>query len=254
MDVTYTDLANKTVLISGGAGGIGAATVLRFCQQGAKVAFVDISLAGCQATVEYVSDKTGIVPLFEVCDLRDIPATRQAVNKLNEKVNSFDVLVNNAGHDEAHNFEQVTPEYFDDRVSVNLRHQYFLAQQLAVSMREKGSGSIINLGSISWMLGVEGVSIYTTLKSAVVGLTKSLARELGHNNIRVNSIAPGWVLTERQLEKARQYPEKLDAYLQRQCIKEHLNPDDIARLCLWLASEQSARLTGQTIIYDGGVV
>lgn len=254
MDVIYCDLANKNVLISGGAGGIGSAMVQRFCQQGANVAFIDINSVSCKETAKYIQKTTQNRPKYEVCDLRDIQATKSAVERLVQECGTFDILVNNAGHDEAHKFEQTTPEYFDDRVNVNLKHQYFLAQQLSAAMRKNGSGSIINLGSISWMIGAEGVSIYTLLKSAVMGMTKSLARELGKDNIRVNSIAPGWVLTERQLEKAKEFPEKLDAYIHRQCIKEHLNPDDIARLCLWLASDQSIRLTGQTIIYDAGVV
>jgi len=254
MDVHYNDLNKKAVLITGGAGGIGAATVLRFCQQGACVGFIDISHEACKKTAEQISRVCGNTPFYEVCDLRDIKATQIAVDKLAKTCGSFDVLVNNAGHDEAHDFKSVTPEYFDDRVAVNLRHQFFVAQRVALPMLERRSGSIINLGSISWMIGAKGVPIYTTLKSAIMGLTKTLARELGDSNIRVNSIAPGWVLTDRQLQKARQFPEKIDTYIQRQCIKEHLNPDDIARLCLWLASEQSLRLTGQTIIYDGGVV
>lgn len=254
MAVQYSDLKGKAVLISGGAGGIGEAVVTQFCQQGATVGFIDIDKAAGASLIERIRDQGLPAPYFAQCDLRNIDALKQCITQLRQHCGEFDILVNNAGHDEAHQFTDVTPDYFDDRVAVNLRHQYFLAQHVYPMMKNKGAGSIINLGSISWMIGVEGVSVYTTMKSAVMGMTKSLARELGHFNIRVNSIAPGWVLTERQLEKAKRYPEKLDAYLTRQCIKAHLIPDDIARLCLWLGSEESVRLTAQTIVYDGGVV
>ncbi|MBU3005574.1 SDR family NAD(P)-dependent oxidoreductase [Paraglaciecola arctica] len=254
MTTTYSDLKDKTVLVSGGAGGIGAAIVKHFCQQSAVVAFLDVNHQASQQLAQTVYEETGVTPIFQICDLRDSQKTRMAVNKLIEQCGEFNVLVNNAGHDEAHSLGSVTPEYWDDRVAVNLKHQYFLTQQVATSMQAKQQGAIINLGSISWMMGAEGVSVYTTMKSAVMGMTKSLARELGHDNIRVNSIAPGWVLTERQLEKASQYPQKLKSYLDRQCLKTHLQPKDIAKLCLWLASDESCRLTGQTINYDGGVI
>lgn len=250
----YPDLKDKTVLISGGAGGIGAAMVEYFCLQQAKVAFIDVNETAAEKLCEQIYTICGFRPQYQICDLRDLDATFLAVEKLIESTGEFEVLVNNAGHDEAHQFNQVTPEYWDDRVAVNLRHQYFLSQKVSASMQKAKAGSIINLGSISWMIGVEGVSVYCTLKSAIVGMTKSLARELGHFGIRVNSIAPGWVLTERQLTKASRSPEKLDNYLGKQCIKEHLVPKDIAMLCLWLASDDSKRLTAQTIIFDGGVI
>lgn len=250
----YPSLEGKPVLISGGAAGIGASIVQHFCAQGARVGFLDLHDANSEATADTVEAETGNRPLFQSCDLRDIPATQCAVQELANTLGSIQVLINNAGHDEAHCFEEVTPDYWDDRIAVNLRHQYFLAQHVVKSMKVAGSGSIINMGSISWMIGAMGVSAYTTTKAAVMGMTKSLARELGPHGIRCNSIAPGWVLTERQQEKARRFPEKIDQYLEKQCIKTLLDPGDISRLALWLAAEDSLHITGQTLIVDGGVI
>jgi NAD(P)-dependent dehydrogenase (short-subunit alcohol dehydrogenase family) len=149
----------------------------------------------------------------------------------------------------------VTPELWDDRFAVNARHQFFAAQAVAPAMADAGGGAIVNLGSISWMFGAAGLIAYTTAKSAIMGLTKSLARELGGLGIRVNSIAPGWVLTEKQIARANaDDPAKFKAYLDRQCLKEHLAPDDVAKLVLWLASAESRRCSGQTFVLDAGVV
>lgn len=250
----YPSLQNATVLITGGAGGIGASLVEHFCHQGAHVAFLDVDEQAAEKTVAAINKSTGVSPLFKICDLRDIEQTIQAVKELEISCGNFNILINNAGHDLARDFNEVTPEFWDDRVAVNLRHQYFLIQHLSKSMCAEGQGSIINMGSISWMIGVPGVSVYTTMKSAVMGMTKSLARELGSHGVRVNSIAPGWVLTERQQEKARQFPEKVDQYLEKQCLKELLEPADIAKLALWLAADDSRHMTAQTLIVDGGVI
>ncbi len=248
----YPSLEGKTVLISGGAAGIGASLVQHFCAQGARVGYLDLCANTAETTASTVEADTGNRPLFQVCDLRDIAATRRAVDALEKEIGCIQVLINNAGHDEAHTFDEVTPEYWDDRVAVNLRHQYFLVQRVAGQMKAYTGGSIINMGSISWMIGAVGVSAYTTTKAAIMGMTKSLARELGPHDIRVNSIAPGWVLTERQQEKARKFPEKIDQYLEKQCLKTLLDPSDISRLALWLAADDSRHVTGQTMIVDGG--
>ena len=165
------------------------------------------------------------------------------------------MLVNNAGDDARHTWDSVTPELWDERFAVNARHQFFVSQAVAPGMRDTGGGAIINLGSISWMFGAAGLIAYTTAKSAIGGLTKSLARELGPLGIRVNCIAPGMIWTEKQVARAAaDDPAKLARYLERQCIKEPLDPSDVARLALWLASTESRRCAGQTFIVDGGVV
>lgn len=249
----YPSLRNRCVLVTGGGAGIGAATVAAFAAQGARVGFLERDEAHAQRCVAEVETAGFAAPAYRICDVRDIGGVRQAVAELADELGTPQVLINNAGNDEAHDFAAVTPDYFDDRVAVNLRHQYFLAQMLAPGMAAAGGGSIVNLGSVSWMIGARGVSIYTTLKSAIEGLTSTLARELGDQRIRVNAIAPGWVLTERQLEKGARHPEKFSQYLERQCLKEHLEPGDVAEMALWLAADESRRCTGHTYFVDGGV-
>lgn len=250
---SYPSLRNKSVLVTGGGAGIGAATVAAFAAQDARVGFLERDEDHARRCVADVEAAGFAAPAYRLCDVRDIDAVRQAVGELVGEIGSPQVLINNAGNDEAHDFAAVTPDYFDDRVAVNLRHQYFLAQMLAPGMAAAGGGSIVNLGSVSWMIGARGVSIYTTLKSAIEGLTSTLARELGEQRIRVNAIAPGWVLTERQLEKGARHPEKFAQYLDRQCLKEHLEPGDVAEMALWLAADESRRCTGHTYFVDGGV-
>ncbi|MFD1296347.1 MULTISPECIES: SDR family NAD(P)-dependent oxidoreductase [Lysobacter] len=249
----YPSLRGRAVLISGGGAGIGAAMVEAFAWQGAQTLFLELDAAAAEATARRVTGLGLPAPRYRVCDLRDIPASLRAVEQLLEG-RAADALINNAGNDQAQPFGEVGVADWDDRVAVNLRHQFFLAQAVAAPMRAAGRGVIVNLGSISWMLGVTGVPVYATLKSAVAGLTKSLARELGGDGIRVNAIAPGWVLTERQLEKGRRDPDKFTRYLERQCLKTHLRPGDVAELALWLCADESAMCTGQTFIVDGGVI
>jgi NAD(P)-dependent dehydrogenase (short-subunit alcohol dehydrogenase family) len=244
MSARYPDLAGLPVLITGGASGIGEALVRRFADQGALVASLDIA-----------APRAGSAGAHRVVDLRDIRATQAAIADLAAELGAFRVLVNNAGDDARHGFADLTPEYWDDRITVNLRHQVFCAQAVAPAMAAAGGGAIINLNSISWMFGAAGLVAYTTAKSAVSGFTKSLARELGAERIRVNGIAPGWVLTVKQIARANATdPAKFQSYLDRQCIKEHLDGDDVAALALWLASSEAKRCTGQTFILDGGVV
>jgi len=251
----YPDLEGLPVLVTGGGSGIGASIVAHFAGQGARVGALEINPEAAERTRQAVRQESGAEVSFEIVDLKDIPAMRAAVGRLAERLGAFRVLVNNAGDDARHTWREMTPELWDDRFAVNARHQFFVVQAVAPAMGEAGGGSIVNLGSISWMFGAAGVIAYTSAKSTIEGLTKSLARELGTLRIRVNSIAPGWVLTEKQIARAQASdPAKFQAYLDRQCLKEHLEPADIARLALWLASSESRRCTGQTFIVDAGVV
>lgn len=251
----YRSLKGKAVLITGGGSGIGASLVEHFCAQGCKVGFLELNANVADETAELISRKTGNRPFYRAADLRDIEALKAGVEALRTEIGPIQVLVNNAGNDDRKPLEEVTPEYWDERFQTNLRHQFFAVQAVAPEMAELGSGSIINMGSISWMRGAAGLIFYTTAKSAVMGMTKSLARELGERNIRVNSIAPGWVLTERQVERAKRiYQGKFSEYLEVQCLKEHLLPPDIARMALFLAADDARLITAQTFIVDGGVV
>ena len=186
------------MLVSGGGSGIGAQIVRRFCEQGSQVAFVDIDAACSEELVAALAGEGLTAPLFIPCDLRDIEALRAAVAQAGEANGPITVLVNNAARDDRHAFDTVTPEYWDERFAVNLKHQFFAAQAVYPMMKQAGGGSVINMGSTSWMVGQGGMAAYTAAKSAVLGLTRSLARDWGPDNIRVNSIAPGWIMTERQ--------------------------------------------------------
>jgi D-xylose 1-dehydrogenase len=247
MSATYPDLKGLPVLITGAASGIGASIAAHFAAQGARLGLIDRDGERLQTVAAGAA--------MRVADLRDIPALRTAIAELAKETGAFRVLVNNAGDDARHKAEDVTPEYWDDRYAVNLRHQFFAAQAVAPGMARAGGGSIVNLGSISWMFGAPGLIAYTSAKAAVMGLTKSLAREYGPQGIRVNSIAPGMIWTEKQTARAQaDDPAKMERYLERQCIKEPLEPADVARLALWLASAESRRASGQTYVLDGGVV
>ena len=250
---TYPDLAGRSVLVTGGASGIGAQIVRRFCEQGSKVAFLDIDRGAAEELVAAIADKGLTRPLFQACDLRDIEALRACISRAGEANGPLSVVVNNAARDDRHTFDTVTPEYWDERFAVNLRHQFFAAQAAYPMMKQAGGGSVINMGSTSWMVGQGGMAAYTAAKSAVLGLTRSLARDWGPDNIRVNSIAPGWIMTERQktlwltLEGEREL-------MTRQCLKRQLVPDDIARVVLFMASDASSAMTNQSYIVDGGWV
>lgn len=253
MDAVYKSLKGRSVLITGGGSGIGASLVTNFAAQGAKVAFVDIAEEPSRALVASIREKGDPAPLFIPCDLRDIEALRAAVDQAAEAHGPITVLVNNAAHDERHAIETVTPDYWDGRMAINLRHQFFAAQAVAPMMKAEGGGSIINFGSTSWMIGQGGMPGYTAAKSAIMGLTRGLARDLGPDNIRVNSIAPGWIMTERQV-KLWLTPEGERELMQRQCLKRKLQPDDVAGLTLFLASNDSSAMTNQTYVCDGGWV
>ena len=249
----YPDLEGRSVLVTGGGSGIGAQIVRRFSEQRSKVAFLDID-AGCGEELVAALRAEGLAaPLFLPCDLRDIAALRAAVARAGETNGPITALVNNAARDDRHPFATVTPEYWDERFAVNLKHQFFAAQATYPMMKAAGGGSVINMGSTSWMVGQGGMAAYTAAKSAVLGLTRSLARDWGPDNIRVNSIAPGWIMTERQ-KTMWLTPEGEKELMTRQCLKRQLEPDDIARVVLFMASEASSAMTNQSYIVDGGWV
>ena len=249
----YPSLAGRSVLVTGGGSGIGAQIVRRFCEQECKVAFVDLDEAASEELAARISADGLLPPLFMRCDLRDIEALRACVAKAGAENGPITGLVNNAARDDRHAWDTVTPEFWDERFAVNLRHQFFAAQAVHPMMRDAGGGSIINMGSTSWMVGQGGMAAYTAAKSAVLGLTRSLARDWGPDNIRVNSVAPGWIMTERQISKWLT-PEGEEELMRRQCLKRKLYPDDIARVVLFLCADDSAAMTNQSYIVDGGWV
>ena len=249
---TYPSLRGRTVLVTGGGSGIGAAITRRFAGQGARVGFLDIAAEPSRALAAELAAADRAVR-FVHADLRDIDALRRGVAEVREHFGPVTVLINNAAHDERHATPDVTPEMFDERIAVNLRHQFFAAQAVLPDMQAAGGGAIVNFGSVSWMLGQGGMPVYTAAKSAVIGLTRSLARDYGAFDIRVNAIAPGWIMTERQREKWLT-PESEAELMRRQCLKRHLLPDDIARATLFFASDEAGACTNQHYVVDGGWV
>jgi len=248
---TYPSLRDRVVLVTGGGSGIGAAIVEHFAVQGSRVAFLDIDRAASERLCDTVAAGARARPVFVACDLRDIPALRAAVAEVRRLLGPIQVLINNAAHDERHALDTVTPEYWDDRLAVNLRHQFFAAQAVYPDMAALGGGAIVNLGSTSWMIGQGGMPGYTAAKSAVVGLTRGLARDLGPHGIRVTCVVPGWIMTERQI-KLWLTPESEAELLRRQCLKRKLVPADIARAVLFFAADDSAACTAQSYVVDGG--
>ncbi|RFB81339.1 SDR family NAD(P)-dependent oxidoreductase [Methylovirgula sp. 4M-Z18] len=247
---TYPDLKDKCVVITGGGTGIGAAITTRFAEQGAKVGFIDIKQDESKE-LESSLAASGHQVHFEHADLTSIDALRKAIANVRAAFGPVAVLINNAAHDQRHKTEDVTPEYWDERFAVNLRHQFFAAQAVLPDMVAANSGSIINFGSTSWMVGQGGMAAYTAAKSGVLGLTRSLARDYGQYNIRVNAIAPGWIMTERQ-KTLWLTPEGDKELMSRQCLKRHLLPDEIARATLFFASDEASACTNQQYVVDGG--
>jgi NAD(P)-dependent dehydrogenase (short-subunit alcohol dehydrogenase family) len=248
----YPDLEGKCVLVTGGGSGIGEAIVRRFADQKCKVAFIDIAREASEALASELSAK-GHQVRFEHTDLRDIAALRAAVERIGAAFGPVAVLINNAAHDERHPTPDVTPEFWDDRIAVNLKHQFFAAQAVLPGMQAARQGAIVNFGSISWMIGQGGMAAYTASKSAVLGLTRSLARDYGPYNIRVNAIAPGWIMTQRQIDKWLT-PEALKELELRQCLKRKIMPDEVARFTVFLASDEASACTNQQYVVDGGWV
>jgi NAD(P)-dependent dehydrogenase (short-subunit alcohol dehydrogenase family) len=248
----YPDLAGKSVIVTGGASGIGAAIVRAFARQKAKVGFIDIAQGPATALAAELG-REGSDVRFAKADIRDIDALRAAIAMLTSVIGAADVLINNAGNDERHATAEVTPEMFDDRIAVNLRPAFFAAQAVLPGMQAKGGGVVVNFSSISWMAGMGGMPIYAAAKSAMIGLTRSLARDYGPYNIRVNAIAPGWVRTERQVAKWLT-PESDRQRLEAQCLKRWVEPQDIANFCVFLASDDASACTAQHYVVDAGWV
>jgi len=250
---SYAGLAGRVVLISGGASGIGAAFVRAFAAQKARVAFLDIDADAGKALVHEVTGACGEAPLFVPCDLLDIEALRTAMSKVRATLGDAAVLVNNAANDQRQVLSEVTPAEFDWMIGVNLRHVFFAAQAVVPQMQALGGGSIINMSSIAWMRGAPALPAYAAAKAAIVGFTNSLARLVGPDRIRVNAIAPGMVITERQRRLWYPDEETIKEFRSRQAIPDAVTPEDIARLALFLASDESMRMTRQCLQVDGGL-
>lgn len=248
----FSDLNGASVLITGGGSGIGAALTAGFARQGSNVAFIDIAEAASMALCDDIEKETGRRPLYLNADLTDIDALKGAVAKAEAANGPIRVLINNAAFDQRHAIEDVTSDFWDKNQSINLKPAFFAVQAALPGMKKHG-GSIVNFTSTSYMLNMGGMPSYTTAKAGVIGLTKGLAGELGPHGIRVNAIAPGWIMTERQ-KKLWVTEEALAAHLAKQCVKDVLQPDDMVGPCLFLASDASRAITAQTIIADGGTL
>ncbi|MBR9904919.1 MAG: SDR family oxidoreductase [Gammaproteobacteria bacterium] len=247
----YVSLEQRVVFITGGGSGIGAALTRAFHHQGARVVFVDINDAASEALVDELRADTGEAPLYYHCDIRDVASLQRVIAETGQNVGPIHTLVNNAASDDRHDWREVDVAYWDERMSLNLRPMFFAAQAAAEQMIEAGGGSIINFGSVSVQMALGGLPAYVTAKAAAHGLTRSLARELGEYNIRVNTLVPGSVITERQLEKWIS-PEDEVAIQQRQCLKMRLEAEHIAPAVLFLASAESQAITGQELAVDAG--
>ena len=250
---SYAGLAGRVVLITGGASGIGAAFVRAFANQRARVAFLDIDAAAGEVLAREVAASSGSAPLFVACDLLDIDALRDAMAQVRITLGDAAVLVNNAANDQRQVLSEVTPEQFDWMIGVNLKHVFFAAQAVVPQMQARGGGSIINMSSVAWLRGAPALPAYAAAKAAIVGFTNSLARLVGPDRIRVNAIAPGMVITERQRRLWYPDEQKIDELRSRQAIPDAVTPDDIASLALFLASDESQRITRQCFQVDGGV-
>jgi D-xylose 1-dehydrogenase len=250
---SYAGLAGRVVLITGGASGIGAAFVRAFAAQQSRVAFLDIDADAGEALVREVASASGSTPLFLPCDLLDIDALRAAMAQVHNSLGDTKVLVNNAANDQRQVLSEVTPAEFDWMIGVNLRHVFFAAQAVVPQMQACGGGSIINMSSIAWMRGASALPAYAAAKAAIVGFTNSLARLVGPDRIRVNAIAPGMVITDRQRRLWFPDEQKIAEFRARQAIPDAVTPSDIARLALFLASDESQRITRQCFQVDGGL-
>jgi NAD(P)-dependent dehydrogenase (short-subunit alcohol dehydrogenase family) len=247
----YPSLEGRHVVVTGGASGIGAAIVGAFAMQGAEVAFLDIQDDAADELIERVGTMGAKSPSYFHCDLTDIDAVKQTATEVVERFSTIDVLVNNAGNDTRHSVDEVTSAYWDESMAVNLKHQFFVTQGVIPAMRSAGGGSIINMGSISWAIPSTDVPVYATAKAAIVGMTRTLAHMLGRDNIRVNCVMPGSILTERQrrLWLTEEYKAEV---LARQALKRMILPDEVAGLILFLASDDSSAITNQSYVIDGG--
>lgn len=245
----YPSLKDKTVYVSGGASGIGAEVVTAFAAQGAKVGFLDLDAD----TSAKLAERLGGDVTYEICDLRDIDALRTALGNLKAKIGPADVLVNNAARDDRHDWREVTPEYWDERMATNLRHMFFSIQTVAPDMIAKGGGAIVNVGSNSWWEAGGGFPAYATAKSAAHGLTRTMARDLGDHRIRVNTVVPGWIMTERQKE-LWVTPEALEKQTARQCLPDPIEPVYVARMVVFLSSDDAAMCSANNYMVEAGSI
>jgi len=248
---SYPSLAGRVVFVSGGGSGIGASIVEHFAEQKAQVGFVDIDEPASKALVEKIRAAGHSVPLFVKCDVREIAAYQKAIDRVATTLGPITALVNNAARDDRHTIDQVTPEFWDERIAVNLRHQYFAIQAVVPGMKKAGGGSIVNFSSVSYHVMTPNLSVYQAAKAAVIGMTRGLARDLGPDGIRLNSVTPGWIMTQRQIDLWLT-PEAEAALMTAQCLKEKVYPPDIARMVLWLAADDSRLVTAQNFVVDGG--
>jgi NAD(P)-dependent dehydrogenase (short-subunit alcohol dehydrogenase family) len=250
---SYPSLRDRVVVVTGGASGIGEKIVEAFAQQGARVAFLDIQHAAAENVIQSARAGGHPEPAFYHCDLTDVDSLRASVESIVAAFGTIDVLVNNAGDDTRHTIREVTSESWDRCIAVNLKHQFFLTQAVVPLMKEAGRGSIVNMSSISWAIPSVGLPVYIAAKAAIVGLTRTLAHELGVHNIRVNCVMPGAIETERQkqLWYTEEYKREI---LRNQALKRIIVPEEVARLVLFLAADDSGAITNQTHIIDGGWV
>ena len=251
MKVKYFDLENKRVFITGGGSGIGASIVEHFCEQNSEVYFIDINEEASNKLVSECKNKKLAIPNFIKCDLLNIKKLQNTISKIISEKGPIEILINNAANDERHKIEDVTEEFWNQRMNINLRHYFFTVQSVKKTMIKNKGGAIVNIGSASWMIGQGGMAAYTAAKSGVVGLTRSFARDLGEHNIRVNSVVPGWTMTERQIEKWLT-PESEKDLMKNQCLKSKLMPSDIAKAVLFFSSDQSSGCTNQSYVVDKG--
>jgi NAD(P)-dependent dehydrogenase (short-subunit alcohol dehydrogenase family) len=249
----YPSLRDRVAVVTGGASGIGEAIVAAFAHQHARVAFLDLQQEAGEALVQRLTDAGCPQPAFYRCDLTDITALQHTVAAILETFGAVDVLVNNAGNDTRHTIEEITSESWDRSIAVNLKHQFFMSQGVIPGMRKAGRGSIINMSSIGWVIPSTRIPVYVTAKAAIVGMTRTLAHELGADNIRVNCVMPGAILTERQ--KRLWFTEEYKAeVLAAQALKRMILPEEVARLILFLAADDSSAITNQSYVIDGGWV
>ncbi|HWT64505.1 MAG TPA: SDR family NAD(P)-dependent oxidoreductase [Terracidiphilus sp.] len=249
---TYPSLCNRVVIVTGGANGIGEAIVAEFVHQDARVCFIDVQDGAAAGLISRLHDAPH-PPMYFRCDLTDVSSLRAAVNAIVEKFGTVDVLVNNAGNDNRHKVEDVTPEFWDQTIAVNLRHQFFASQAVLTAMKKAQRGSIINMSSIGWVIPSIHQSVYVTAKAGIVGMTRTLAHEVGKDNIRVNAVMPGAILTERQkrLWLTEEYTAEV---LANQALKRMILPEEVARLIAFLAADDSSAITNQSYVIDAGWV
>ena len=253
LSAVYPSLKNRVVVVTGGASGIGEAVVEAFAMQGAQVVFLDVQDNAAGKLSERIQSAGGVMPIYRHCDLADIEGLQRTASEIVALYPAVNVLVNNAGNDTRHSIEEVTSSRWDELMAINLKQQYFMAQAMIPAMRSAGGGSIINMSSISWVIPSTGVPVYVTAKAAIVGMTRALAHTVGKDNIRVNSVMPGAIQTERQtrLWLTEEYKAEI---LSRQALKQMIQPEEVARLVLFLASDDSSAITNQSYVIDGGWV